>query len=491
MNLKVKLLGWSAGTPVGIISRKLALRMNIHISDRIMLEKVGRRIICITDLSDNVVKEDEIAVSTEVLSALHLQEGEILKATPTTKPKSIILIHKKLSGGILAKAEIERIIGDIVSNALTQAEIAFFVSGVYNNGMSREETIDLTEAMANAGVKLDFESPIIADKHCIGGIAGNRTTPIIVSICASAGLIMPKTSSRAITAAAGTADTVEALCKVDLSLSTLKEIVRKTNACLAWGGSLGLSPADDKLIQVERLLNIDPEAQLIASIMSKKIAAGSTHVIIDIPYGESAKFEKKESAEKLGKQFEELGEYFGMKVKAVLTDGSSPIGNGVGPVLEINDIIKVLNQDKNRPLDLEKKSLFLAAKLLELTGKAKKGTGLKMATQILKSKKALHKFEQIIKAQGGKVKVLAPGKFTKEIFAEKNSKIISISNKGINELGRLAGSPADKKAGVYLYKRKGDKIKKGEKILTIYSESEEKLKNAIEFYLASQSIKLR
>lgn len=488
MNLKVKLMNWSAGRPVAVLSRKLASRVNIHINDRVVLEKVGRKIVCVTDLSDTMVRDDEIAVSSEVLEELRLAENELLKVEPTAKPQSIYYIHKKLSGEQLTKEEINSIIEDIVSNALTQAEVAYFVSGVFNKGMTKEETIDLTESMADSGIKSNFSSPIIADKHSIGGIAGNRTTPIIVAICASTGLIMPKTSSRAITAAAGTADVVEVLCPVDFSYEKLKQIVEKIGACLAWGGSLGLAPADDKLIQVERLLNVDPEPQLLASIMSKKIAAGSTHIIIDIPYGFSAKVETKEEAKSLGKKFEELGEYFNMKVKTLLTDGSQPIGNGIGPCLEINDILKILHQKKDRPKDLEKKSLFLTAQLLELTGKAKKGRGLILATQMLKSGKALHKFKEIIEAQGGKVIEQKLPKINRDVFTDKNFKIKFIDNKKINELARLAGSPADKKAGVYLYKKRGDKLKKGEKIMTIYSESNEKLKNAWEYYISSKPI---
>ena len=400
MKLKVKLLGLSAGTPVGILNRKLALHANIHVSDRILLEKAGKKIVCVVDLTDTVVKEEEIAVSTEVLEALKLQEGENLKAESTSKPQSIYFIHKKLSGETLTKAEIKTIIEDIVSNALTQAEIAYFVSGVFNNGMKREEIIDLTEAMADSGMRLDFDSPIVADKHCIGGIAGNRTTPILVPICAAAGLIIPKTSSRAITAAAGTADVIEVLAPVELDIDKLKQVVKKTNACLAWGGSLGLSPADDKLIQVERLLNVDPEPQLLASIMSKKIAAGSTHIIIDIPFGKSAKIESKEEANSLKNKFEDLGDYFNMKLKVILTDGSSPIGNGVGPALEIRDVLKILRQEKSLPSDLEEKALLLASELLEITGKAKPKKGYALASKILKSGQALNKFREIIKAQG-------------------------------------------------------------------------------------------
>src|SRR3989344_2670640 len=238
--------------------------------------------------------------------------------------------------------------------------------------MSMQETAWMTESIVETGQKLNLRKKIIADKHSIGGIAGNRTTPIVVSICSAAGLTIPKTSSRAITSAAGTADVIETIAKVDFSISELKGIITRVNACMIWGGSLGLAPADDKIIQVERLLKLDPEPQLLASIMAKKIAVGATHVLIDIPCGKTAKVTRQEAV-KLKKNFLDLSRYFKIKLECVLTDGSQPIGNGIGPVLEMRDVLAVLKQSPSRPIDLEKKSLFLSAGLLELAGRAGRG----------------------------------------------------------------------------------------------------------------------
>jgi putative thymidine phosphorylase len=278
--------------------------------------------------------------------------------------------------------------------------VAYFVSGVYQNGMSLQETIFLTDAVYSNGKSISWGSKLIVDKHSIGGIAGNRTTPIVVSICSAAGLTMPKTSSRAITSASGTADVMEILTNVSFPSSELKRIVSKTGACLAWGGSLGLAPADDKLIRVERLLNLDPEPQLIASILAKKLSVGSKLVLIDIPYGVGAKVTKKEALS-LKSKFEKVGKAFKLKVFCVLTNGEQPIGNGIGPVMEMIDVLRVLNQD-NPPKDLEEKSLFLAGTILEISGKVKKGMGEKLASEILHSGKALKKFNEIIDAQGRK-----------------------------------------------------------------------------------------
>ncbi|MDP7520735.1 MAG: thymidine phosphorylase [Candidatus Pacearchaeota archaeon] len=410
------------------------------------------------------------------------------EASSESKSKSFIFIERKLDKKRLSEKEINEIIKDIVNNSLPEAEISLFVLAMYKYGMNMKETIYLTKAILNSGDKLKLENKLIVDKHSIGGIAGNRTTPIVVSICAAAGLIMPKTSSRAITSAAGTADVIETIAKVNFPVSELRKIIKKTNACMVWGGALGLVPADSKIIKVEKILKIDPEAQLLASIMSKKLAVGSKYILIDIPYGKSAKVTKLKAL-KLKKKFEYLGRYFKRKLRVILTDGKEPIGNGIGPSLELTDVINILDPEKQGPRDLEKKSLFIAGKLFELTKKAE--NGLDLAEKILYSGKAYDKFRQIIKAQNGSFKKIKLARLKYDILSKKSGKIIEIDNKKINSLVRMAGSPLDKSSGIYLYFHVGDKIKKREKILTIYSESKFRLKEAIKFYNKEKPIKIK
>ncbi len=480
MKLRLKELNLGAGRPVAFINEDNARELNVHVGDRIEIVHKGERIIAIVDIVEKFIAKGEISLSEEIIEYLKLKNGNIVDVALTIEPKSSILIAKKLSGATLTKKEIYCIVNDIVNNALTEAEIAYFVSGVYENGMTLNETIILTEAMYKTGGIIKWHTKDIVDKHSIGGIAGNRTTPIIVSICAACGVVMPKTSSRAITSASGTADVIETLSNVDFPVSRLKEIVKKTGACLAWGGSLGLAPVDDKLIRVERLLNLDPESQLIASILAKKLAVGSKYVLIDIPYGKYAKVDKKRAVQ-LKKKFIQVGEHFKLKMNVVLTDGSQPIGNGIGPVLEMQDVIRVLKRE-NSPKDLEKKSIFLAAQILEMVGKAKKGKGEQLARETLYSGKAFKKFEEIISEQGKKIVDLKTAQLKYDLKSNKSGKISFIDNKAINLLGRILGCPTDKAAGLYLYKHKGEEIKKGELILTLYSESDKKLKEAINFF---------
>ncbi len=453
MKLKVKKFRFLTGKPVCMIDEDTARNLSLHVGQRVLIKRNGKKLNSIVDTVKDSLKRTEIAVSDEIVNSLNLKPGQIVDVEIAEIPYSIELIKEKLKGRRLEKNEVKEIIENIANNSLTEIEIAFFVSAVYEEGMTFNETKFLTKAMVETGNRLKFIGKVV-DKHSVGGIAGNRTTPIVVSICASAGLIIPKTSSRAITSAAGTADVIETIAKVDFKLKEIKKIVKKTNACFVWGGSLGLAPVDDKIIKIEKIVNIDSSAQVIASILSKKISVGSKYVLIDIPYGRSAKFSKKES-EKLKDRFSEMGKAFNLNLEVVLTNGNEPIGNGIGPVLELKDVIKVLKR-KDSPFDLENKSLFLAGKLLELSQKVKKGKGVETAKKILDSGQAYRKFLQIIKTQKGninKINKLKP-KFFFQIRAKRKLKIKHIDNRLVNNLARLAGCPEDKAAGIYLYKKK-------------------------------------
>lgn len=489
MELKVRILDWNAGVPVAMLNGKTAEKLGIHIRDRIIIKSSSKEMFTIVDIVGELVNPKEIAISSEIKDILGLKLGQEVDVDFAPSPESLTLIKKKLNNKRLDEKEIKLIIKDIVNNSLSEAEIALFISSMYKYGMNLQETVNLIKAILETGSQLNIKSKLIVDKHSIGGIAGNRTTPIVVSICAATGLIMPKTSSRAITSAAGTADVIETIADVDFSIKKLERIVKKTNACMVWGGSLGVVPADDKLIQIEKILKIDPESQLLASIMSKKLAVNSNYILIDIPYGKSAKVDKKKALH-LKRKFEELGKYFKKNLKCVLTDGSQPIGNGIGPVLEIIDVLRVLKQE-NPPKDLEEKSVFLSGQLLEMTGKAKKGKGVILAKKILCSGEAFDKFKEIIKAQNGNLNRIKLAKFKKDIISMKNGEIMEIDNKKINSLGRLAGCPAEKSAGLYIYFHVGENIKKGDKVLTIYSNSKSRMKECVKFYKKQKPLVIR
>jgi putative thymidine phosphorylase len=494
MELKIRFLNWIAGIPVAMLNYKTAAEIGVHPKDRVLIKTLDgeqRSFTTIIDTVKGFVKENEIVVSSEIKERLKLKSRQKVDVSLAEIPRSLEYIKRKLTSKKFSKEEIFEIIEDVVSNSLSESEIAMFVSAMYQKGMSFKELVYLIEAILESGNKLSLRDRIIVDKHCVGGLPGNRTTPIIVSICAAVGLTFPKTSSRAITSAAGTADVIETVAKVDFTMDELKKIIKKTNACMVWGGSLGLVPADAKIIQIEKALKIDPKSQLLASIISKKLAVGSTHILIDIPYGKTAKISNIRRAISLKRDFEKLGRYFKKKLRCVLTDGSQPIGNGVGPVLEMMDIIKVLNPKERGPRDLEEKGIFLAGEILELTDKAERGKGKEIAREILYSGKAFRKFREIVKAQKGKINGLKFAKFKKDILATRKLKIKEIDNHLISSLARVAGSPVDKAAGVYIHVHLNDELKKGEKILTVYSESKSRLKEALKFYKKEKVISFR
>ncbi len=490
MELKIKNFNWHAGRPVVFLNDRTAKKMDVFVEDRVSISK-RKKVHAIVDIFSREVAPNEIGISYELGKLLQLKTGTKVDVSASGMSESSFLIKKKISGDHLSQKEFDLIIWDIVHDNLTESEIAFFTAAEKLNKMDFEEIVFLTNAMVKTGTKLKFKGRYVADKHCIGGIAGNRTTPIVVAICASIGITLPKTSSRAITSASGTADVIETISSVELSLGKITSVVNKNGACLAWGGSLGLAPSDDKIIQVERLLNLDIEPQLLASIMSKKIAAGANYLLIDIPYGKSAKVENIFRARSLGNKFYKMAKNFKIKMKVVYTDGSQPVGNGFGPVLEMQDVLSVF-QNKG-PQDLRDKSLHLARELIELCGIK---DAKRKAENALSTGNAYRKFIEIINAQNGKkdfekrVKDLKLAKFKKIILSKKSGKITEISNKGINTLCRILGTPESISSGVYLH-RHLSKIKKGMPILTLYSESQTKIKDAIKFLKEFDPIKIK
>lgn len=469
----------TGGIMVAILNENDAKKLDLHSGDRILVKDHDKEITCILDLSESrkAVPEGHIGLFEEVLSRLRVRNGSIVHIKFTGKPESVTHIREKLFGKRLCYQELYHIADDITNDRLTDIEKTYFVAASFTHGLNIEETVDLARAMVETGKKIKFPG-IILDKHCIGGIPGNRTTMIVIPIVAAAGFTIPKTSSRAITSPAGTADTMECLANVELPEKKIKSIVRKTHACIVHGGSMNLAPADDKIIEVEQPLSIDAEGQLLASVMAKKFSVSANHVLIDIPMGKSTKANTWKKAKHLRNMFECIGKRLGMNVRVVITDGSQPIGNGIGPLLEAEDVLAVLHNEPAAPQDLRKKSLMLAGLLLEMVGGYR--NGLKAATEILESGKAWHQMNKIIQAQG-KRKMPERGTFTWAVRSGKIGRVQEINNESIAKIARIAGAPFDKGAGIRLAKKVHDPVQRRDILYTIYAESEFKLNLAKEF----------
>ncbi|MFH1440004.1 MAG: AMP phosphorylase [Candidatus Woesearchaeota archaeon] len=486
MKFKIKRLDMFTGYPlIGVLNKKDADLIDVYSMDRIRIKKGNKNIIATLDTTESkeMTNIGEIGMFSEAFDKLRCKEGSIVHLYVEKKPESVRYIKKKLNGNRLSEEEINHIIKDISEGILNDIEISYFVAGSYVNKLSFNETVFLTKAMINTGETIKFNKKIVVDKHCVGGVAGNRTTPIVVPILAAAGITVPKTSSRSITSAAGTADTVEVFCNVNLPIDKLKKVVNKTNACLAWGGALNLAPSDDKIIRVEHPLNMDAPGQMIASILAKKRSVSATHVLIDIPVGRGAKVEKMKDAVRLKNKFIEVGKAVGLKIKVYITNGSQPIGNGIGPILEAREILHILKDSPKEMYHamLKRKCLHIAADIFELAGKVKKGEGYTYAKGILESGAAYAKFEEIVKMQEKNnidLKKIKLGKFSCTFKSHRSGKVMHIDNTIINRIARIAGAPHDKAAGIYLHVHKKYEVKKGDNLFTLYSSNKERLEYA-------------
>ncbi|MEM3362116.1 MAG: AMP phosphorylase [Candidatus Anstonellaceae archaeon] len=481
--LKVRKIKIMAAGNIVVLNSTFAFQNGIYADYRIKLEnpKKKKNLIAIVDLTNEMLKAGEIGLFENVAKSLEVEDGQTIYAQLVLRPQTLSFIKEKIEGKSLSAEKIDQIIKDAVENRLSDAELASFMTACYINGMSDEEIIGLTNTIVRSGQTLKLNVKPVVDKHCIGGVAGNRTTMLIVPIVAAAGCYIPKTSSRAITSAAGTADTMEVLANVSLEIEEIEKQTRSIGGCIVWGGAINLAAADDKLIKIRNPLSLDPKGVLLASILAKKKAVGAKYCIIDIPVGRGVKIEDAAEAKQLASDFINIGRKLGIEIEALITNGEDPIGNGIGPALECKDVLEVL--EGKGPHDLREKSLIMAGKLLELAGKVKKGQGVELAAKILDSKKALKKFQEIVEWQGGKKNVsskdISFAKYKHTVYSSKTGRVSHLDNKLLARVARAAGAPADKEAGIYLYCEKGDMITKGQPIMEIYSNSEAKLSVAI------------
>ena len=470
--LKIRRLNLDTGREnVVVVSRRSeALRPDLFRAFRRVELRAGDKEMLATLLitDDGIVGTDEIGLAEPAMRRFGEPPGTLVSVNPATPPESLDAVRAKVQGHVLADAEIAAIVDDISHYRYSDMEIAAFLIGSASF-MTSSELLALTRAMADAGTQLAWNRPMVVDKHCIGGIPGNRTSMVIVPIVAAHGLTIPKTSSRAITSPAGTADTMEVLARVDLDVRAMKEVVEACHGCLIWGGHVNLSPADDILISVERPLSLDTREQMVASIMSKKVAAGSTHLLIDLPVGPSAKLTTAMDAMRLRKLFEFVGDHFGLAVEVITTDGRQPIGNGIGPVLEAQDVMAVLRNDPEAPRDLREKSLRLAAHLLDNDPELRGGKGYARARELLDSGAALKQMHKIIDAQGPSGCVTEVGTLTADVPAPRSGLVEGIDCLRLNRLARTAGAPLDKGAGIRLFKKIGDPVEEGEPLYRIHA----------------------
>ncbi|CAG9165974.1 Putative thymidine phosphorylase [Cupriavidus laharis] len=455
---------------------------------RVQVQIGDRTIIATLNLVGSPLLETaEASLSSSAAQALAARAGDIVGVSHAPALESVRALRAKIYGRRLESAQIESIVQDISAGRYADVYISAFLAACADGRMNVRETVDLTRAMVNSGERLVWDKAIIADKHCVGGLPGNRTSPIVVAIAAAGGLVLPKTSSRAITSPAGTADTMETLTCVALEAAELRHVVERVGASLVWGGALNLSPADDILIRVERALDIDSDAQLVASILSKKIAAGSTHILIDVPVGPTAKIREDRDLERLETAMRHVAQVFGLHILMVRTDGAQPVGKGIGPALEARDVLAVLERSVSAPPDLRERSVMLAGALLEFCGAAPQGQGERTAGQLLDSGAAWRKFQAICEAQGG-LRIPGEAIFRRDIVAPHAGKVTAIDNRHIARTAKLAGAPRRNVAGIEMHVRVNDEVRAGQPLFTIHAQASGELDYSASYALAHPAI---
>lgn len=443
---------------------------------------VGDKAIIATlnQTTGNLLKPGEVSLSETAWEHLGANEGDAIRVSHARPMDSLGRVRAKVYGQRLSHADFDDIMQDIVEGRYSDIQLSSFITACSARGLDHNEITGLTQAMIAVGKRLDWKTSPVVDKHCIGGLPGNRTTPIIVAIVTACGLMMPKTSSRAITSPAGTADSMETLAPVELDLAAMRRVVEREGGCIVWGGGVNLSPADDIMIRVERALDLDTEGQLVASVLSKKAAAGSTHLILDLPIGHTAKLRSESDADVLETHLLNVAGALGIQARVMRSDGRQPVGRGIGPALEAYDVLAVLQGQTSAPPDLKTRSVALAGALLELAGAADDGHGINLAETTLSSGRAWSKFQAICEAQGG-LREPPRSAYTRPVLAERAGQVSSIDNRSLAKTAKLAGAPDDKAAGIELHTPIGQQVEKDEPVFTLHAETRGELAYALTY----------
>ena len=455
---------------------------------RVEVRNGTRKVVATLNIiNGDLLQPGEAGLSEAAWQRLDARDGVELLIDHPSPLTSMGPVRSKIYGNRLASKDFDAIVSDVVLGNYSDIQLSAFVSGCSGARLDLAEMVALTGAMVDVGDRLEWGSTPIVDKHCVGGLPGNRTTPIIVAIVAALGLTMPKTSSRAITSPAGTADTMACLAPVDLDVTTMRHVVETEGGCIVWGGAVRLSPADEVLIRIERALDIDSEGQLVASVLSKKLAAGSTHVVLDLPTGPTAKVRNIEAAKALSDDLLGVAEKMGLTARTIVSDGSQPVGRGIGPALEARDVLSVLRMQTNAPKDLADRAVMIAGTLLEMANKVPLGAGAQLATEVLADGRAWAKFQAICEAQGG-MRGPKTAPHTHVVTAAYAGRVTSFDNRRLAKVAKLAGAPNAPAAGIDMHVMLGSLVEVGQPFYTIHAESPGELSYAAGFAATNPDI---
>ncbi len=495
MKFRVRILDMALGDVRILMNAEDAEKYGIWTNSRVRVSTDHKSIVAIVSItSGDIIKRGEIGLFSEASRSLEVDDGSYVYVKGVEAPSTVKYLKNKLRGEELSEEEIFDLINDIKEGLVSDAELAAFVTALEFHGMSTDEIVSLTKAMAEAGNKLEFGDITVFDKHGIGGVPGtSKDTLIIVPIVAEAGLHIPKTSTRAITSPSGTVDTMEVLAPVDLTAEEIVEACLKVRGTIAWTKTANISPVDDILIsRVEFPLSLDPEPLMFASILSKKLAASVKNLVLDIPTGEEAKVETVKEATEMANKFREIGSRLGINIEVAISYGGQPVGRAIGPALEAKEALICLMTGGKCSRSIVEKAVSIAGLLLEMGGAAAPGKGEAAAWHILETGKAYERMKMIIREQGGnpdiKPEDIEIGQYKYSVKSQVEGFVTAVSNRAFVEIARAAGAPRDSGAGIYLYVKRGDKVSIGDTLYDIYSSSEARLEEAIKVALSRKPI---
>ncbi len=437
--------------------------------------------------TSSLIPKGSIGIPPHLIKQYELPENESGRVEVLKTSEVEGVIQKKMMGGNLDKDETNLLVRELRDGAVSQVHTVAFALSHHFGKTELKEIEYLAQALSDSGTKLDFTAPTY-NKHSLGGVPGNKVSLLIVPIVAAGGLLIPKTSTKAITSPSGTVDSMSVFADVDLSPDEIIEIASKTKGCIVFaGGKLDLAPAIDRIIEDAGYpLGIDPKSLMLAGIMSKKLATGTDFMVLDLPCP-TTKIPTIEEGQAFARSFVELAAQLGVRLEAGLTYGGVPVGHSIGPALEAREALETLmSNGKTGPTSLIEKSTGLAGILFEMAGLSARGRGNEYARELLTSGKAYEKFKQIVEAQGGDPSV-TPQDITAEfidedhIFKWKASADgwpIEFNNAALAAVARAAGAPNDKGAGI-LVKSKKEPVRKGDVVLQVYASSESALDETI------------
>ena len=477
MKLIVHMTDALTSEPTVIMNSDDCLNLGVGPTDRVRISNVGSTVTTVL-IADSMVQKGTLLMPGYEMARCSLDDGDEAEVEYSPMPESIRSIRRKIDGLTLDEEELGSIVTDIFHGDLSQKEIIAFISAFNVNNSDMVEIAGLTRAMVSTGTTVDLGKGPLYDFHSLGGVPGNKITPIVVSIVASQGMRIPKLSSRAVSSACGTSDYVDTFCDIEMDAASLKASVEKTGGVFACGNE-DYAPVGRSIIDAERPMGIDPRPMMMASIMSKKVAIGTTHLLIDIPMGPGTKVPDLDVAEEYGSAFMELGKTLGIKVECAVTYGGQPLGRSIGPILEARECIRIL-ENGNGDADVVEKACGMAGMLLEMGGM---DDGFERAREILRSGEAHRKFLEIVEVQHGdpalRSDCLVPGMFFKDIHAKRSGFVQYIDSASIVAIAKGAGAPADVGAGIEFMHKVGDEVSKGDVLFRVYAENEAKLERAI------------